>query len=303
MKVPEFQASFLHPRHWPTWFGVFVLWLVCHLPVPWVVAIGEGLGAATGALLRRRREVVRINLRLCFPELADAERERLLREHFRALGVGIFEAGLAWWASDARIRRHGETLGLEHLEAALESGQGLILLTGHFTTLEIGARYVARHCDFHVMYRTYSNPVVNYVLHRFRQRGSRLPALARDELRPLVRALREGRAMWYAPDQTLDPKHSVFVPFFGVPTQTITGTARLAQMGRAKVLPFFPARVGSRWRVQILPALDNFPSGDDDADAARINAVLEIGVRLAPAQYFWVHRRFKYRPPGEPELY
>lgn len=304
MKAPPFKASLLHPKHWPTWLGVGLLRVLCLLPISWQIAIGEALGAATGKLLKRRREVVRINLRKCFPELGDAERERLVDAHFKALGVGVFEAGLAWWASDAALRARGDVVGLEHLDAAHASGQGVILLTGHFTTLEIGARYVAlQGRDFHVMYRPYSNPVADWVLHYFRQRGSRLPALARDELRPLVRALREGRAIWYAPDQTLDPKHSVFVPFFGVPTQTITGTSRLASMGRAKVVPYFPSRENGRWRVTFLPALENFPSGDDPADAARINAVIEQGVRMAPAQYFWVHRRFKYRPPGEPGIY
>jgi KDO2-lipid IV(A) lauroyltransferase len=303
MKAPAFQASFLHPRHWPTWFGILLLWLLCMLPIRAQIVIGETLGALTGKLLKRRREVVRINLGLCFPELDDAARERLAAEHFKALGVGIFEAAIAWWASDARVRRHSEVVGLEHLDAALASGQGVILLTGHFTTLEIGARLVALNRDFHVMYRPYSNPIVDFWLHRVRQRGSRLPALPRDELRGLVRALREGRAIWYAPDQTLHPKHSVFVPFFGVSTQTITGTSRLAQMGRAKVVPFFPSREGDRWRVRFFPALEDFPSGDDTVDAARMNSVLEQGVRLAPSQYFWVHRRFKYRPPGEPELY
>lgn len=303
MKAPQFQATFLHPRHWPTWFGVFFLWLLCMLPLRWQIAIGQALGTLTGKLLKRRREVVRINLKLCFPELDDAARETLMWEHFKALGVGLFEAGFAWWASDARVRRHGEVSGIEHLDAAMAGGQGVILLTGHFSTLEIGARLVALHRDFHVMYRPYSNKVVDFWLHRVRQRGSRLPALPRDELRGLIRALREGRAIWYAPDQTLDPRHSVFVPFFGVSTQTITGTSRLAQMGRARVVPFFPRRDGDRWRVQFFPALDDFPSGDDTADAARMNAVLAQGIRLAPAQYFWVHRRFKYRPPGESELY
>jgi KDO2-lipid IV(A) lauroyltransferase len=304
MKAPPFKASLLHPKHWPTWFAVGLLRLLCLLPIPAQIAIGEALGTATGKLLTRRREVVRINLKLCFPELAEAECEKLVDAHFKAMGVGVFEAGLAWWARDATVRARGDVVGLEHLDAAIASGHGVILLTGHFTTLEIGARYVAlQGREFHVMYRPYSNPVVDWFLHYVRQRGSRLPALARDELRPLVRALREGRAIWYAPDQTLDPKYSVFVPFFGVATQTITGTARLASMGRAKVVPFFPSRENGRWRVTILPALDHFPTDDERADAARVNAVIEQGVRLAPTQYFWVHRRFKYRPPGEPIIY
>ncbi len=303
MKAPPFKASLLHPKHWPTWLAVGLLRVLCVLPIAAQIAIGEALGMLTGRLLTRRRDVVRINLKLCFPEISEAGRETLVDAHFKALGVGVFEAGLAWWASDTTLRARGDVIGLEHLQDAFASGQGVILLTGHFTTLEIGARYVAFNHDFHVMYRPYSNPVADWFLHYFRQRGSRLPALARDELRPLVRALREGRAIWYAPDQTLDPKHSVFVPFFGVATQTITGTSRLASMGRAKVVPYFPSRENGRWRVTFLPALENFPTDDEHADAARVSAVIEQGVRMTPAQYFWVHRRFKYRPPGEPNIY
>ena len=304
MKAPPFQASFLHPRYWPSWFGILLLWLLCLLPVAWLIVLGEGLGWLTGRLLKRRREVVRINLRLCFREIAEARLEQLVDEHFKALGVGVFEAALAWWAPDWRLRHRGDVVGLEHFDAAMSDGHGVLLLTGHFTTLEIGARFVAlANRDFHVMYRPYSNRVFDYLMHRFRERGSRLPALPRDELRPLVRALREGHAIWYAPDQTLDPKHSVFAPFFGVPALTITATSRLAQLGRAKVVPFFPSRANGRWRVTFLPALEDFPGRDEGADAARVNAVLEEGVRMAPAQYFWVHRRFKHQPPGAPDVY
>jgi KDO2-lipid IV(A) lauroyltransferase len=219
-------------------------------------------------------------------------------------GAGLFEAGYAWFASDARLKRYGEVVGLEHLDAATRDGAGALLLTGHFTTLELGGRFVViAGKPFHAMYRPYNNAVADHYIHHFRAARSGLPALPREDLRGLVRALRQGKLIWYAPDQTLDERISVFAPFFGVPVRTITATARLAQMGRARVVPFFPARVGSRYRITFLPALENFPSGDDDADAARINRVLEEGIALAPAQYFWVHRRFKWLPPGTPDVY
>jgi KDO2-lipid IV(A) lauroyltransferase len=304
MHAPAFQAAFLHPRHWPSWFGIAILRLLCLLPITWLIAFGEGLGWSIGRLLTQRRHVARINLKLCFPELGEQQRERLVDEHFKALGAGIFEACLAWWASDRRLRNRGEVVGLEHLDAALAGGHGVLLLTGHFTTLELGARFlVLADRPFHAMYRPYNNAVLDYFMHRWREQRSGLPALPREELRPLVRALREGRAIWYGPDQTMDFRHSVFVPFFGVPTLTITATSRLAQLGRAKVVPYFPIRVNGRWRVTFFPALDDFPSEDEAADAARVNAVLEQGVRLSPAQYFWVHRRFKWRPPGQADVY
>jgi KDO2-lipid IV(A) lauroyltransferase len=303
MNAPPFKPAFLHPRYWPTWLGIGVLKALSVLPLPVLLKLGEGLGWLIGRLLHKRRYVVRVNLQLCFPPLAGAALEREVDAHFKALGAGIFEACLAWWASNDRVRGWGEVIGLEHLDAAMANKTGVLLLTGHFTTMELAARFIALQRDFHAMYRPINNGLIDYFMHRWRQDRSGLPALPREDLRGLVRALREGRAIWYGPDQTLDFRHSVFVPFFGVPALTITATSRLAQMGRAKVVPYFPERVGSRYRVRFLPALENFPSGDDAADAARINQAIEAGVRFAPPQYFWVHRRFKWRPPGEKDVY
>jgi KDO2-lipid IV(A) lauroyltransferase len=302
--APPFRWSFLGPRYWPTWLGVGVLRLLCLLPLPWIIRLGEGIGWTFGRLARGRRHIVRVNLRACFPELDAPAIEARANAHFRALGAGIFEACLAWWASNAQLLRHGEVVGLEHLERAMADGSGVLLLTGHFTTLELGARYLlVAGQPFHAMYRPIKNPLMDHLMHRWRSAIATLPALPRDELRPLVRALREGRRVWYGPDQTLDRREGVFVPFFGVPVLMVTATSRLAQLGRARVVPYFPQRIGTRYRITVLPALDDFPSGDDTADAARVIRAIEDGVRNAPEQYFWVHRRFKVRPPGAPSLY
>lgn len=303
--APPFRAALLFPRHWPTWLLIGLMRLISLLPVAFLIAFGSGLGRLVGALAGRRRRIIRINLRLCFPQLGEDEIERLMGEHFAALGAGVFEAVLAWFASDARLLPRFEVHGREHLDAAVASGQGLLLLTGHFTTLEIGARVVCSSAGlpFHAMYRPYSNELMDYFMHRWRGRRSGRPALPRNDLRKLVRALRDGESIWYAPDQALDRAMSVFVPFFGVPTLSLAATSRLARMGRARVLPYFPQRIGSRWRITFLPMLEDFPGPDETADAARINRVLEEGIRAALPQYFWVHRRFKARPPGEPRLY
>lgn len=303
MKAPPFRAAFLAPKYWPMWLGIGLLRLLALLPVPALVALGEGLGGFVGGVWKKRRHIVRTNLHLCFPQLGDAELEQATDAHFRAIGAGIFEACLAWWASDEKLRAHGEVVGLEHLQRAMAGGSGVLLLTGHFTTMELGARYLRMAGPpFHAMYRPAKNALVDYFMHRWRESKAGLPALPRDDLRGLVKALRAGRAIWYGPDQTVE-RQSVFVPFFGVPALTVTATARLAQMGRAKVVPYFPARVNGRYVVTVLPALENFPAGDETADARRINEVIEQGIALAREQYFWVHRRFKWRPAGAPELY
>jgi len=304
MAAPKLEARHFHPRWWPTWIGIALIWMLSWLPVSFLLAVGSGLGWLAGRVLSSRRRVVRVNLELCYPQLDRAAREHLIDAHFRALGAGVFEAAIAWFAPDWRLARRGEVVGLEHLDAAQSDGSGVLLLTGHFTTLEIGARYIClAQRPFHAMYRPYNNAVLDYFMHYWREGRSGLPALPREDLRGLVKALRQGHAIWYAPDQTLDPRISVFAPFFGVPVSTITATARLAQMGRAKVVPYFPQRIGGRYRVTFFPALENFPSGDELADATRINRVLEDGIALAQDQYFWVHRRFKRVPPGTPNPY
>lgn len=302
MSRPRIPARLFAPRHWPTWLGLGLLRALCLLPIPWVLALGEGLGWVVGRLARSRRDVVLVNLRLCFPEHSGPALEGLADAHFRALGAGLFEAGLAWWASDARLARRLEVSGLEHLDAALQRG-GVLLLTGHFTTLELGARMAAMQRPFHPMYRPLNNPLVDFLTSRWRSQRAGVPAIPKDDLRALVRALREGRAIWYAPDQTLGRLEGVWAPFFGVPTLTITATARLARMGRASVVPYFPERRGSRYVLRFQPALADFPGGDDVADATLVNQVIEAGVRHAPSQYFWVHKRFKARPPGTPGVY
>lgn len=275
------------------------------LPIPVLMCFGEGLGRFIGKFLESRRKVVNTNLRLCFPQMTAAEREALVEAQFAALGRGIFEAALSWFASDQRLAPHFEVEGQEHLDAAKASGKGLLLLTGHFSTLELGARVVVLTggLPFHAMYRPYENPVMDYCMHRFRGSKAGLPALPRDDLRTMVKALRAGRAIWYAPDQTLDMRNSVFAPFFGVPTASVVATSRLAKMGRAAVLPYMPQKTAHGWKVRFFPMLEDFPGPDELSDATRVNQALEAGIVDAMAEYFWIHKRFKRRPQGEPSVY
>lgn len=296
--------ALLHPRWWPAWVLLGLGRLLCGLPVPVLLALGSGLGWLVWRLLPSRRRVVRINLRLSFPELPEDEIVRLVEAHFRALGMGLFETLLAWLAPDDKLRGRIAVHGLEHLQAAHADGRGVLLLTGHFTQLEMAARGLClAGVPFHAMYRPADNAFVNHWMHRWREDRSQRAALPKDDLKGLLRALRGGGAVWYGPDQSLDVQGAIFVPFFGVPTLTLTATAKLATLGRAKVVPFFGARRDGRYVVTIQPALDGFPTGDDIADARRINALIEDAVRVAPEQYFWIHRRYKHQPPGLPDVY
>ena len=265
--------------------------------------LGAALGRLFGLLGARRRKIVDVNLQLCFPELSQKQRVLLRREHFANLGIGLFETAQAWWASDQRLRDVASLEGLEHLARAEASGRGILLLTAHFTCLEIGARFMTFHTAFHAMYRPHKNPLYQSIMERCRERRSGRPAIAQNDIRATLRALRAGETVWYAPDHNYG-RQSIFVPFFGVPAYTITATARLAEMGNALILPYYPIRQpDGSYRVIIEPILKDFPSGDVEADTARINQMIERWVRLSPEQYYWVHRRFKTRPPGQAKLY
>jgi len=298
----------LAPRHWPSWLGVGLLrGVAAALPVGALEALGRRLGRLALPFAGRRRQITEINLGLCFPELSDAERRSLLRRHFESLGIAIFEFCLGWWAADAKLAGRVRLEGLEHLHAAFARGKGVILLSAHFTTLEIGGRFLAMHTrglPLNAMYRRSDNPVVERVLRERRRRQFGEP-IGRDDVRAMLRALKGNEAVWYAFDQNYKARNMVFAPFFGVAAATNTATSRLAQATGAAVVPFFTRRLpdGAGYAQRIDPALDGFPTGDPVADATRLNALIEGWVREAPEQYLWSHRRFKTRPPGEARFY
>lgn len=301
--MPADRPAPLSPRHWPSWAGVGLFWLLVRvLPYAWLMALGAGLGRLFGALAKRRQHIVSVNLRLCFPELSEAERARLRSDHFAALGMGIMETGLAWWGRDRQLATRGRIEGLEHLHAALAQGRGAILFTGHFTPVELGTRYLGEAMSGDATYRPNENPVLDYLMRKNRRRyGQNI--LPRDAVREMLRSLKANRPLWFAPDQNFGHKGSVFADFFGVSAATNTATRRLAQLSRAPVVPFFVRRQAGQYVVQILPALADFPGPSDQADAERLNRLLEDAIRQAPEQYLWAHRRFKDRPPGQPPVY
>lgn len=261
-----------------------------------------------GALLRyslpTRRAVAATNLRLCFPELSPAERDELLRRHFTSLGMQVLEIGLVGWASDRRIRRTMRIEGLEHLERATASGKGAILLSGHFGAVEYGGRLLWLLAPgAAAVYRPSRNPLVDAFTRRNRLRASS-ELIAKDSMRRMLRCLSKGTSVWYAADQSYRRSYSVLVPFFGEPAMTNAALTHIARISEAPVVPFFTRRLADGgYLVSIEPALENFPSGDMVADAARVNAILERRIRMAPEEYFWIHRRFKGRPAPWPDPY
>jgi len=289
----------LSPRHWPSWIGIGAMAAAARLPWPLQRALGRGLGALLRVALRDRRGIAARNLALCFPELDSAARYALLREHFAALGIGVFEFGRAWWGSIAPMRKGIVVEGLEHIEAARAGGRGVIVVSGHFSTLEICGRLM---CEQGVrlvgMYRRHGQPAMEWAVRRGRARDA-AAMFPKQDVRGAVRHLIKGGLLWYAPDQDPSRGDAVFVPFFGQPAHSLTSTHQLARMsGAAVVLYQHRRRDDGGYTLKLWPAFDGYPSADATADTARVMAGIETMARAAPAQYLWIHRRFKRPPDG-----
>ena len=283
--------------HAAQWLAVYALWGAARLPWGLQRLRGRAIGALAFVAAGSRRHAARVNLELCFPGMPAAEREALLRASFRDLGIGLFEFARAWWGSADPLRRGVRIEGLEHLHALRAQGRGVLMVSGHFMTLEVCGRLLCDHLPVAGMYRRYRDPVMEWAVKRGRLRYA-AAMFTNDEIRPAMRHLKQGGVLWYAPDQDMRGKDTVFAPFFGVPAATITATHQFARLTGCAVVPFFHRREGDRYVLRIAPPLEDVPSKDATADSARVNAAIEAMVREAPSQYLWIHRRFKRRPDG-----
>lgn len=305
MSDSSLPRALLAPRYWLAWIGAGFWFLIAQLPYRLQWWMARGLAFILGMRTKRRRFAER-NIELCFPELSETERQRLLKANLFSTAMALFETGIAWFWPGWRLRRLFSISGLEHLEGPKQAGQGVLLLSMHFTTLDIGSALLGQKVNFDGMYRPHKDPVYDYLQKKRRQAYSPgAMTIPRDSVRTLISRLRQGRCIWYAPDRDLGPKNSLFVPFFGVPAATLTATAKLAQVGRARVVPFTQRRLPNArgYELVLHPAFDDFPSGDDYQDALRVNRFMEQEILKCPDQYFWAQKRFKTRPEGEESLY
>lgn len=294
--TPPDRPSFA-PRHWPVWLGVGLCMALARLP--W--GVQRTLGAAVGGLALRllpdRREAARTNLALCLPELDEAAREALLRANFRDVGIGLFEFARAWWGEVAPMRASARIEGLDILQRLQAEGRGVLLVSGHFMTLELCGRLLCDHVPLAGMYRRHRSPVMEWAVLRGRLRYASA-MFGNGDTRAAIRHLKRGGVLWYAPDQDMRGKDTVFAPFFDIPAATITATHQFARMTGCAVVPFFHRREGARYVLRVGQPLAPFPSDDAVADSAAVNAAIEAMVRQAPSQYLWLHRRFKRQPDG-----
>lgn len=295
----------IHPRHWPTWFGVGVLRLLSWLPLPFLTAIGGGLGLLLYALHGSRRRIVRINLERCFPELGSPQVHRLVRRHFLAFGQTALDVAVAWWAGPRRLRRLVRFRDRHYYDEAKRMGRNVILLAPHFLGLEIGGTRMSLETPLVSVFRHPDNRLLRTLMLRARTRFGAKLIEHNQPFTALVRAVKSGSALYYLPDQDAGRRHSVFAPFFGIPAATFTALARLARITDALVIPCvtYQRSWGRGYEIVFHAPLADFPTGDALADATRMNVVIEHAVRAHPEQYFWLHKRFKTRPDGAPKFY
>lgn len=292
------------PKYWSTWVSIGFLRFSCFLPLKLQLGLGKFIGRLAHSFVARRRAVARRNVELCFPDLSATERNQLVLEHFEALGASLMELGLARWGSIEKLRNITEVVGAEHVNEALEQGQNVILLSAHFTTLEICARVLSDYIPpFDIVYRPFRNELLTHLIVSARELSGRV-LIEKNDIKKMVRSLRTGTPVWYAPDQAYREKHSAVIPFFTIPAMTNIATTTLAKLGKAVAIPYFTRRLPTgTYRLDLLQPIQGLPSDNPVADTKKYLAILEKHIRKCPEQYYWVHRRFKELPDPIGDVY
>lgn len=305
MVQAQFRTAYFHPRYWLTWLGIAALYLVTLLPYPLIRRIGFTLGRLFMRIGKRRVKIAERNLELCFPDMSREARAQILQENFESTGMAVMETGMAWFWPDWRVKKIFQVEGLEHMRQAQAEQRGVLLIGVHFLTLELGARVFGMYNPGVGVYRPNDNPLMDWLQTWGRLRSNKY-MIDRKDVKGMIRALRAGEIIWYAPDHDYGPRRSVFVPLFAVDkAATTTGTSILMQAADPALVAFAPIRNkdGSGYRLVISPAIQGFPMDDEVAAAVFMNRVVEKEILRAPGQYMWLHRRFKTRPEGESSLY
>ena len=301
----EFQWQFLLPKCWKIWLTIVFLMLLAILPwaVQWRLA--HGLAALCWRVLKSRRNTTLRNLEVCFPEWSPAEVETNAKQVFVDMMLGVFETLNAWYCPTWFKGRHSVE-GVEHLQQAQAQGKGVLFLGTHSTLLDAGGYMCAQYFATDVVYRPQNNPMLDMLIYRCRATIYQ-HQIDHDNMRGLIRRLKEGGAIWYSPDQDFGLKQGLMAPFFGVPAATVTAYRRLIKMSQCVAIPLYFYRYGDirnpQYKVLIEPIVENMPSEDEADDAIRVNKIIEAQLRIAPTQWMWFHRRFKTRAEGVDKIY
>jgi KDO2-lipid IV(A) lauroyltransferase len=297
--------SYLAPKYWLLWIAIGLLRLSVYLPPAAIQRLGSVVGILIYRVIPSRRRAAHINIKQAFPKFSKKEIEALNKKSFKSMGTSIFEMGIAWFEKSSVLKQQCQIEGKEYLDQAIKNNKAVILLTGHFTTLEMGGRLIGHYVNkYNAIFKKAHNPLFNALMVHYRSKmGDEL--IENKNVRSIIHGLKKGHTTWFAPDQDFRYQDIVFTPFLGGIASTLTATAKIAKMTKAAVVPFYPVRLdnGKGFKLIILPALENFPSGDIEADSARVNKAIEEMVYANPEQYLWLHKRFKTQPDGRSSIY
>jgi Kdo2-lipid IVA lauroyltransferase/acyltransferase len=295
---------YLNPIYWPVWFLVLCLWLVSHLPYRILLYFGRYLGLLIYYCARDLRSIAKTNIELCFKDMDSVAQAKLLKDNFIFFGQSVFESALGWFASDRRLQKLAHMHDSENFAKAMQDSRGCILLSAHFMTLEITGRLFAQQYDFVIIYRAHKMPIVNFLLTKvFRRHYGQM--IERSDIRAILKALKQGKKVWYTPDIDAGYYNNVFVPFFGVLASSLTAPARMAKITNSIVAPTAYYRRSDKhgYDIHCGDIFTDFPSDNIKQDITRVNLALEQAIRKHPQQYMWAYKRFKTRPQGESRLY
>ncbi len=286
-----------------SWIIYFFLWLLAQLPYRILVFIGKVFGRLLHTFGLRKKVVV-TNLKICFPELNINTRRQLIKKHYQELGIMVTQTLKAFLSQTKKIEQNSVIHGGEHIQACLDKNQGVLLVAGHFTSLDIGGKILCKQFLIAGMYREHKHPLTEYIVTKSRLKYA-VKMFKREELRPIIKHLKSGGILWYAPDQDYRRGQSVFVPFFNHLASTITATHQMARLSKCAVLYFHVQRNDKPpfYTLTLSPAMDNFPTKDALEDTKRVNQEIEIMVKKNPHEYLWVHKRFKTTQGGEKNPY
>ena len=302
MQTPPPFSSFTHLKYWPTWLGIGLLILVAWMPFGVRYRAGRLLGMLTYWLARERRYITAINISLCFPELDDGRQRAMVWQSFLENGIGLIETATGWVRKPGAFRDQTTLIGLDALEQARAQGRGVLLIGAHFSTLDFGANLLSLFHPFGVTYRPHRNALFDAFMLRGRLSNCN-GVFDRNDIRGAFRHLKQGKTLWYAPDQDYGPDHAVYAPFFGRPAATITAGSRFAAFNDSPAFIVRQHRRGKspHYEIEFIPVPPPFPSDDEVSDATQLNHLIEQAIRHYPAQYLWMHKRFKTQPGGKPD--